>query len=350
MTFFRYAVQILSLIALTAVLLPFIRLDHWVFRVFDYPRVQKLVYILILLAGWSVLVRQHITLQEKTIIALLGAAAIYLTWIIVPYSPLGKKMVPASGTNQPALKLLVYNVFQENDRYSELLELIKLRDPDVILLLETDQKWQKAVSSLSQAYPNTIQIPLDNTYGMLFFTRLPLSNQKINYFVEDTIPSITADIKFNGKDIKLFGLHPTPPVPQENSRSTERDAEILLVGKLAKKHKGPVLVMGDLNDVAWSYTTNLFLKTSGLLDPRRGRGRFSTFNARYVVLRWPLDHYFVSGHFRVADIRVEKGIGSDHFPISIDLTLEDYQGNQKLQETRDDSIEAREKIKAGLEN
>jgi hypothetical protein len=29
----------------------------------------------------------------------------------------------------------------------------------------------------------------------------------------------------------IIRIHPTPPVPQENPESTERDAEILLVGE-----------------------------------------------------------------------------------------------------------------------
>ena len=94
-----------------------------------------------------------------------------------------------------------------------------------------------------------------------------------------------------------------------------------MVAKQAKGCKLPVVVAGDLNDVAWSYTTELFMKTSGLLDPRRGRGFFNTFHAHHWFLRWPLDHVFCSKHFQLNNLKRLKQIGSDHFPILVELTL-----------------------------
>ena len=123
-----------------------------------------------------------------------------------------------------------------------------------------------------------------------------------------------------------------------------------MIGKKAKKHQGPCMVIGDLNDVAWSYTTNLFLKTSGLLDPRHGRGLYSTFHAKYKLLRWPLDHFFVSDDFHLVDMKVEKYINSDHFPISISLVLtEKNDANPEHSDSEDEEL-ASEKIQAGLEN
>ena len=71
--------------------------------------------------------------------------------------------------------------------------------------------------------------------------------------------------------------HPEPPVPGENLYSTAKDKELMKVALKAKECKLPCIVFGDLNDVAWSHTTELFRKTSELLDPRRGRGFYSTF-------------------------------------------------------------------------
>jgi endonuclease/exonuclease/phosphatase (EEP) superfamily protein YafD len=186
---------------------------------------------------------------------------------------------------------------------------------------------------------------------MLLYSRLEIVHHSLRHLVEPEIPSITADIKTkDGKKFRMYCLHPKPPVPGESETSTERDAEILIIGKEAKKCKLPVIVAGDLNDVAWSYTTNLFLKVSELLDPRIGRGFYSTFHANYWLLRWPLDHVFCSSHFYLKRLKRLPSIGSDHFPIFIEVALTEREIKENVEEKKEADAEdhelAEEKIDA----
>ena len=315
--------QILFYLSITLVLctlLPLIRHDFWIFRVFEYPRLQKLVINLLLLT-LNILFMPTDTLQMVLFVALLLNLS-YLIYQIFPFTVLGKKQIISArmpiGKNN--ITLLIANVYQENRQSESYLKLIDECNPDVVLMVETNKWWEQEMDVIGGDYPNQLKIPLENTYGMIFYSRLELRNGSINFLVENDIPSIQVEVKLKSGDwIRLYCLHPQPPVPQENPRSTERDKEILMVAKMAKDCTLPVIVMGDLNDVAWSYTTELFGKVSAMLDPRRGRGFFNSFNAKYFFLRFPLDHIFCSADFTLSGIKRMNSCGSDHFPMCVNL-------------------------------
>nr|WP_211362780.1 hypothetical protein [Gillisia hiemivivida] len=50
-------------------------------------------------------------------------------------------------------------------------------------------------------------------------------------------------------------------------------------------------------------------------DVRIGRGLYNTFDAQSMIMRWPLDHFFVSEGIAVVEFKQLKKIGSDHFPL-----------------------------------
>ena len=158
---------------------------------------------------------------------------------------------------------------------------------------------------------------------MVLLSRLELIGAQVRTIVQDDVPSIHTWVRLrSGELIDLRCLHPRPPVPTETDHSAPRDAELLLVGDEVKESRLPRIVAGDLNDVAWSRTTKLFQKVSGLLDPRVGRGFYNTFHAQHPLLRFSLDHLFHSHEFRVRELRVLPDIGSDHFPLLVSLSYE----------------------------
>jgi len=331
-------VYILGYFTIAISLIPLIRNDNWVFRVFEYPRAQKLAINLILLLLFFTTGGPDDT-HSIVFMALLAANAVYLFYQVYPYTVLAKRQM--KGQRKPKdgkhFKLLVSNVYQDNRDARACLQAIERHDPDIVLLVETDHWWKTQLKELEVRYPCRVLKPLDNTYGMLLFSKLELLDPTIKYLVEDGIPSIHTRAKLPSGDVfYLYCLHPQPPVPQENPQATERDAELLTIAKEAKASTLPVVVAGDLNDVAWSYTTELFMKVSGLLDPRRGRGFFNTFHAKYWFLRWPLDHIFCSKHFQLINLMRLPPMGSDHFPILVELAL-DY---DKAEENKQEELHA----------
>lgn len=316
--------MLLGTLMIAATVLPLARLDDWWVRVFDFPRLQITVVSLLVLA-LAGLVRENPGPLQNAWLAALGASTLYQVWRMFPYTRLHAKQVQDSRRADPGttLGVLCANVLMHNRNAAGLLRLIEEHDPDLVLMAEPDAWWRDALKPLETSHPYTVLQPQDNTYGMLLYARLELRDAQVRYLVEDDVPSIHARVRLRcGQEVLLRCLHPRPPAPAESRTATQRDAELLQVGKEIGALRLPAVVCGDLNDVAWSRTNDLFCDISGLLDPRIGRGFFHTFNAMWPWLRFPLDHVFHTPHFRVAAFRRLPHWGSDHFPVYIRLSFE----------------------------
>lgn len=316
-TCFSFLVLIPTLASLT-------KFDEWWVRGFDFPRLQISFLIIVVLTSTFLVFSFNETWHFIVIIFLISSF-FYQAVKIFPYTLLAKKQVLSFKGNDPnaVISILVSNVLTPNKKYQKLIDLINKKEPDVVLTLETDKKWEDALSGIEKDYPHTVKIPKDNLYGMHLYSKLELEDIKVKYIITEEIPSIHGYVKLrNGARVKIHCLHPKPPSPTEDDTSTKRDAELLFVGRNLRVDKESILVFGDLNDVAWSRTTKLFQKISGLLDPRIGRGFYNTFHTGYPLFRWPLDHVFHSNDFTLIELKRLHHMGSDHFPMYIKLNYE----------------------------
>ena len=353
----RGLVWLLGGLGIGATLLPLLRQTAWWIRIFDFPRLQIVLALLLALAGGLGLGGLYGGPVQLTFLALMVGAIVYQAFRILPYTPLhGKQVADSTRADDPRaqLSLAVMNVMQYNRQGPLALATLQKAAPDVIMAVETDDWWREQLRPLEATHPHVCHEPLDNTYGLLFFSRLPLRQAQIKYLLDDDVPSLHTHVQLpDGQTwVRLYGLHPKPPAPQEAKTSTKRDAELLLVGKDVDRRDEPTIVFGDMNDVAWSHTSELFRRVSGLLDPRVGRGLLPTFHADYSLLRWPLDHVFVSPHFQVVHMARLPYMGSDHFPIFVRLSYEPQ--NKAAQEENaeqadvGDIEEANERIAEGF--
>jgi endonuclease/exonuclease/phosphatase (EEP) superfamily protein YafD len=328
---------ILSVIVLVPTLLPLSSVDRWWVRVWDFPRLQLAVlYLLGLCLLWIAAGKGWGRLGLAGVLVL--AFLYQLTWI-VPYLPLApvQTLRAMRVDAEASIRIFIANVLMTNRTMERLRALIEHAEPDVLILTEPDAWWAKQLQGLEQTFPNRTSYPLNNTYGMILYSRLPLVQSEVKFLVEPDVPSIHAHLRLrSGALVELIAVHPRPPRPADDT--AERDAELVLVGRQAKASRAPTIVAGDLNDVGWSQTTRLFQRVSGLLDPRRGRGLYATYHADYPILRYPLDHLFHSQEFRLRRMAVLDHFGSDHFPLLVELSYEpERQWEQEL--PRADEVE-----------
>jgi endonuclease/exonuclease/phosphatase (EEP) superfamily protein YafD len=309
---------------IVATALPLVRKGAWWIRMFDFPRLQitiiSAVTLAVLLAAGD-----HSSAWHNSLAALLALALIYQAYMMFPYTVLARPQVEQARSAGPdnTIALLFANVLMTNRDSQALLSIIREEEPDVILAVETDAWWQRELDVLAQRYRYTVRQPQDNTYGMLVYSRLELVEPAVKFLLQPDVPSIHARVKLrSGTLVELRCVHPRPPAPQEAKDAKPRDAELIRVGRELKEKRAPAIVLGDLNDVAWSRTNYRFQEISGLLDPRIGRGFYHTFHARYPFLRYPLDHCFHTKHFRLMSFKRLRKFGSDHFPVAIQLSFE----------------------------
>ncbi|WP_158090119.1 endonuclease/exonuclease/phosphatase family protein [Kiloniella majae] len=325
----HYLLGSFAFLCLLASLIPFIPIAHGAVRVFDFGRLQILTISVVTLVCVVLLLPQS---QYCFVLSGMLAVSVCIELLhIIRFTPFWRqqsaRFQPEKHDSAQTFKMLVCNVKQSNKRHDKLIDIIDDCDPDILVLMETDQVWLDALEEVTDRYVYRLSCPQDNSYGMFMASRLEVTKGEIEFLLNESIPSFHCRFKLeNGDEFDLIAIHPDPPVPHRDTIG--RDAEILVAGKRARYRKRPLVVAGDLNDVAWSSTTRRFLRISRLLDPRQGRGMFNSFDARFPFLRWPLDHIFHSEEFELVAIRRQPYMGSDHFPMFYELAYVSEHNNE----------------------
>lgn len=334
-----------ALVAVTV--LPVSATHHWWVRMWDFPRVQIAVGLLlvgilslVLLEGW---LRWGVTL------AMLACLVPQLQRIR-PFTPLARREVhlasPRGDGNE--VTLLAANVLMENDRHDLVRELIALHDPDVVLLMETDAAWVEGVRPALAGYPTVLTESRVEYYGMVFATRLPADRAEIIHLTPDETPSLVAELRTPGGRLFHFvGLHPQPPVPGVDT--DERDAQMLYAARFARRTDVPLITMGDFNDAAWSHTSRLFKHYGQYLDPRIGRGLYASFHAKNPLIRCAIDQLFITEEVAVVSFQLGERIGSDHFPVIARVRIDPEEAMRLNRRPSSMTEEERTEIDARLE-
>ncbi len=328
---------ILGGFVIATTILSTLRFPRWWVRVCDFPRIPVTALGFVAMALW--LAGGGSSRNSRPGAAFGAALAFALAlqlWRILPFTPLWPKEVhKATDASAPVIAMVVSNVQMENRDVAALADFIDAQEPDLVLLLECDDWWVEQLTRELVDYPHSVLNPRDDTYGMALYSKLELVQPHVRFISGDESPSIHTGVRLkNGDLFRIHGLHP-PPVTKYAQRSTDRDAELTALGHELTQDVLPCIVAGDINDVAWSRTARLFCSVSGLLDPRIGRGPLPTFPVNFSLLRFPLDHVFLSPEFRLIDFGRGPDIGSDHFPVFLEASFEPTLASEQEPEIAD---------------
>lgn len=228
-----------------------------------------------------------------------------------------------SSFDAPSIRVMSFNLLSTNDSYGEVVEYIRETDPDVVFLHEASLPWETAMESSDLGYEVTKSRSEDLIFGTLVMTRN--SAGVLTFGFSETDPravEITTTVAGWDSPVTILASHPLAPTDAE--RASLRDAQLAFAADWASNQSGPYMVVGDLNATPWSWPFRNLLEQGGLRNSQIGFGVQPTFVATSNPLfRVPIDHLVHSEALVVRQRQLGPPLGSDHFPILVDLELVD---------------------------
>jgi endonuclease/exonuclease/phosphatase (EEP) superfamily protein YafD len=219
---------------------------------------------------------------------------------------------------RPALRLLLANVFVRNDDYERVLDLVREADADVLVFQEVDAAWMEALTELREEYRHVVREPRDDCFGLAVFSRIRPAESAVLYPGGTERPSAALRLRVKRRPLWIVATHPIHPLSAKTMAS--RNEHLEAVAAHVAELEGAVVLIGDLNMTMWSPSYRRFGTQTGLTNARRGFGVVATWPTFLPpFMRIPIDHCLVSEDLVVTDCRLGPRVGSDHFPLIVDV-------------------------------
>ena len=217
-----------------------------------------------------------------------------------------------------AVRVAFSNVFIRNDDTGEFVAWIRGSDPDLVVATEMSPRHVEQMAEAMADYPFQMLEPREHPFGMVVYSRYPISGEAITELPGGTSPAsgpimMTMDVQPPVRTLHVVGLHVFPPITPR--RLAWRNEQLATAGHILAEIDGPKLVVGDFNATPWSAGLRAFQSDNDLLG----------FNTQPTWPVWlgfagiPIDHAFVSPDLRILEIRTGPDIGADHWPVLIDV-------------------------------
>ena len=252
---------------------------------------------------------------RRTALAILGIALVNLLFVAPLF--VGSPGEPVLGA--PGMRVMSFNLLSTNESYNEVIEYIEATDPDLVLLHEASRPWEVAMESSGLDY----EIVRGRSENLIFGTLVLARDQveAVSYgFAEGDGRAISLVYQPEGWSVPVQILSSHPLAPTSGERAGLRDAQLSFAAGWAGEQEGAYAVVGDLNASPWSSPFRGLVSEGGLRNSQIGFGLQPSFSANAIFpLRIPIDHLLHSDDLRIRDRRLGPALGSDHFPLVVDL-------------------------------
>lgn len=180
-------------------------------------------------------------------------------------------------------------------------------------------------------------------YGMAIFSKFPIVNEGVVFENNRNNGTIFADLQVGSDTIRIYNTHLESMAIQAESLDNYEQARLVYRQTLGKLHRGslaraqqltilfehlnnsphPVILMGDLNEIPYSYAYfKLGQKLVNAFE-KAGRGFEFTYNRVLFFLR--IDHIFADPSLSPIHFNTHREVDySDHYPVTATFTWDGF--------------------------
>ena len=213
------------------------------------------------------------------------------------------------------LRIVWANMGNDRDEnsFARLFRLARDERADMVIASEIPEHLSKEeIFQESNGFPNILGKLAGARTNIVMFSRLPM--EEIGSVTEKWNSGFLVETN-NGTFI-IAGVHtPTPLLLQNFHRRNEIILGVVDVLNESVTDGSAGILVGDFNTVSWSGLLRSIHERGGT---RISYGWRSSWNSSLPILGLPIDQVFVFGDAR-ASVRVGEGIGSDHYPLIVDV-------------------------------
>jgi endonuclease/exonuclease/phosphatase (EEP) superfamily protein YafD len=219
----------------------------------------------------------------------------------------------------PGLKLIQFNAWRDNGRCGPIAEWLALERPDVVLLEEATPRLRDCI--VGRTGWNVV----GRLTTVMIFSPHPLTGIGVRPDVPpEPVPTwVNARLYGPWGKVPVLAAHYTWPTQDLGGRQG-----VLMERVAAAVGRERLLFGGDFNSTPWSFTRRREDRRLGLT--RVTRAVFSwPASTPFGVL--PIDHVYVGEGWRVLSVRKGPRLGSDHFPVVVELAPASSRSGGKTQ-------------------
>lgn len=214
------------------------------------------------------------------------------------------------------LSIMQMNVFVNNEKMQEVMDVIKKENPDILSIQEfTNDHYELIKEDLDNLYPFSIIEASDNISGIGVFSKRPF-NKFEKVYIQD-VPVIIANTEIEKQEFNLFATH--APAPLNSSSWNWQKQFFQEFDNLIQGISGDIIIIGDLNTVPWHKELSTIVQNNDLefafYNP------FGTYPTRNPFIRVPIDHIIMSDGIKTYNTEKIQIPGSDHLGIKSNINF-----------------------------